>query len=303
MLARLAVLALFVCSAPSLADNLVLNPHFHEDVAHWNTDPANWTSEDQSGDALSGSFGAELPGHAGATLRSNCFSLAGGERVVYGASGAFVGTEPDAARIGASLRFFAQPNCAGAHESTPYPLLIAESAWAGWGPTQATAVAPPGTQSAELAIWLNAVGDEPATFRVDNAFVELQASCKSNESVLCLQQGRFRVTARYRIPEGGRGYAGVRPLSGDSAYLWFFSASNLELVIKVLDGCGFNERFWIYAAGLTNLGVDLRVVDTLTGEAWSFDNPVDVAFPPQQDIEAFSTCGPGVAVTAGGVAN
>jgi hypothetical protein len=51
-------------------------------------------------------------------------------------------------------------------------------------------------------------------------------------------------------------------------------------------------------SGLTNLGVELRITDTLTGESWSFDNPVDDPFPPRHDIEAFATCN--LAETASG---
>lgn len=53
-------------------------------------------------------------------------------------------------------------------------------------------------------------------------------------------------------------------LTGDTGYFWFFNASNVELVVKVLDACHFG-RFWVFAGGLTNVDVDLTVTDTATG--------------------------------------
>lgn len=290
MLCLSVLLSLSVLTPPALAENLVPNPGFDTDIAQWTVSGASWSGADALGDPTSGALEVAVSAHTGAALQSACFPLAGGERLVYGASAEFVDADPYAARVGAALRFFSEPGCAGEEETTAYPSLHAESAYTGWGPTQATTIAPAGAQSARLRIWLNVDGDDPQTMRVDNAFVASGESCAETAAVLCLQGERFRVTARYRIPDGPWGYAGVRPLSGDSAYLWFFSSSNLELVIKVLDGCGFNDHFWVYAAGLTNLGVELLVTDTLSGETWSFDNPVDEAFPPRQDIEAFAAC-------------
>lgn len=295
----LSALALSALAMPANADNFVLNPDFDDDVAHWTYVAGDWAASDELGDPTSGSFEAEVPGHTGTSLRSECFALAGGERLVFGASASFFDTLPQAGRVAATLRFYGQAGCVGESEQTPYPALFAESAVSGWGATQATVVAPAGTQSARLSILLNAIGDEPMKVRVDNAFVVSQATCIGTSKVLCLQNARFRVTARYRTAGGAYGYAGVRPLSGDSAYLWFFSDANLELVLKVLDGCGFNDRFWVFAAGLTNLGVELRIADTWTDATWALDNPLNEAFPPRQDIEAFGACNFAVASSGG----
>ena len=51
-------------------------------------------------------------------------------------------------------------------------------------------------------------------------------------------------------------------LTDDSGYLWFFDADNIELIVKVLDGCGVNNRYWVFAGGLTNVEVDIIVTDT-----------------------------------------
>jgi len=299
VLAVLSGVALLTCTSPVLADNFVSNPGFDTTIDDWETDSAIWSSEDELGDPGSGSIEEEVPGHTGIWLPGQCFPVVGGVRLVFGASARWIDAAPNSGRVAAVLRFHTGAGCTGALQQTPYPELVAESAATGWGPTQANATTPAGTQSARLYILLNVDGDEPETVRVDNAYVESEKPCKGTAKVLCLQNDRFRVTARYRTAAGDYGYAGVRPLSGDSAYLWFFSATNLELVLKVLDGCGYNQRFWVYAAGLTNLGVELRIFDTWTESLWSFDNPVDAAFPPRQDIDAFNQCGL-VAAIAGG---
>ena len=63
-----------------------------------------------------------------------------------------------------------------------------------------------------------------------------------------------------------------------------------EVLVKVIDGCGFNDRYWVFLSGLTNLGVELTVTDTATGEVVTFDNGVGIDFEPVLDTNAFATC-------------
>ena len=60
--------------------------------------------------------------------------------------------------------------------------------------------------------------------------------------------------------------------------------------MKVLKGCGVNNRYWVFAAGLTNVEVDLRVEDTLMGGVQSYTNDLDTDFLPILDTNAFATC-------------
>ena len=62
-----------------------------------------------------------------------------------------------------------------------------------------------------------------------------------------------------------RGTGTAIALTADTGYFWFFSASNVELVVKVLDACTFDDRFWVYAAGLTDVEVTLTVTDVRNG--------------------------------------
>ncbi len=71
---------------------------------------------------------------------------------------------------------------------------------------------------------------------------------------------------------------------------WFFDPQSIEVVFKILDGCATNGHAWVFAGGLTNVGVTLTVTDTKTGAARIYTNPAGSAFQPIQDTAAFSTC-------------
>ena len=107
---------------------------------------------------------------------------------------------------------------------------------------------------------------------------------------LLLRDDRFRVTAFWNDFQGNADGAEPKVLTADSGYFWFFDEDNVEVVIKVLDGCGLNNHFWVFAAGLTNVGVVLSVEDTQTGQINVYSNTLGEDFQPIQDIEAFATC-------------
>jgi hypothetical protein len=115
-------------------------------------------------------------------------------------------------------------------------------------------------------------------------------SCVENATTLCLNNGRFQVRATFNAPTGQSGNAQVVKLTGDTGYLWFFNPSNVEVVVKVLNGCGVNNRYWVFAGGLTNVRTVITVTDTQTGATKTYINPQGTAFQPIQDTNAFATC-------------
>ena len=115
------------------------------------------------------------------------------------------------------------------------------------------------------------------------------AGCVPGATALCLNNGRFRVTASFQSSTGS-GAGQAVPLTSDTGYFWFFTGTNVEMVVKVVNGCSFNSRYWTFAGGLTNVGVTLTVIDTQDGTARTYVNPIGTAFLPIQDTAAFSRC-------------
>ena len=116
------------------------------------------------------------------------------------------------------------------------------------------------------------------------------AACVPGATSLCLSGGRFAVTATYATASGSSGTAQAVPLTTDTGYFWFFSAGNVEAVVKVLDGCALDSSYWFFAGGLTDVQVTLTVTDTQTGRFKTYTNPQATAFQPIQDTSALPVC-------------
>jgi uncharacterized delta-60 repeat protein len=113
--------------------------------------------------------------------------------------------------------------------------------------------------------------------------------CVEDATTVCLGSGRFAVSATFATPNSA-GQAQTVRITPDTGYLWFFADTNVEAVVKVIDGCGLNQRFWVFAGGLTDVQVILRARDSLTGAVKTYTNAQGTAFAPIQDTGAFATC-------------
>jgi hypothetical protein len=111
------------------------------------------------------------------------------------------------------------------------------------------------------------------------------AACVESATTLCLGGGRFAVTAAWRS-EASQGAGNQGVLTADTGTFWFFSANNLEVVLKVLDACSINQHYWVYAAGLTDVEVILTVTDTVSGETVAYANPLGQVHETITDVEA-----------------
>ena len=126
-----------------------------------------------------------------------------------------------------------------------------------------------------------------------NAKVTAGASfnCTPTTTAMCLNGDRFRAQVLWRLPDGTTGNGQVAGCgTGDSGIFWFFSAANWELMLKVLNGCGLNQRYWVFAAATTNVEFTLRVRDTTTGEVQMYFNPAGRAADALTDTSAFPNC-------------
>jgi len=121
----------------------------------------------------------------------------------------------------------------------------------------------------------------------ERTFTGGQASCQADGQTLCLDAARFRVRAGWTRSDGTSGQGNAVRLTGDTGYFWFFDSANVEVMVKVLEGCGVNGYRWVFASGLTNVRVSLTVTDVVTGTTNPYTNPQGTAFVPIQDTAAF----------------
>ncbi len=121
-------------------------------------------------------------------------------------------------------------------------------------------------------------------------------ACAADADTMCLDDTsgdrRFRIEVAYQTAQaGGRsGNGQAVSLAAEGVtrggLFWFFAADNPELLIKVLNGCALNQKYWVFFSAGTNVGVTIRVDDTTTGEykvyTYSDGHPV----PTVQDTTA-----------------
>ncbi len=115
-------------------------------------------------------------------------------------------------------------------------------------------------------------------------------TCVVDAGTLCLNDGRFRLTAVWQKTDGSSGPGKAVSLTSDSGYFWFFDQTNIEMVTKVLNACAVDGNYWVFTAGLTNVKVTVTVLDTSNGISEQYVNPLGTAFQPIQDTSAFATC-------------
>ncbi|HEX6861822.1 MAG TPA: ELWxxDGT repeat protein, partial [Thermoanaerobaculia bacterium] len=99
------------------------------------------------------------------------------------------------------------------------------------------------------------------------------AACQPSPTHLCLGGGRFRVEAHWKDFSGNAGQGQAVALTPDTGYFWFFAPTNVETIVKVLDGRGVNEHHWVFYGALSNVEYSITVTDTETGRTRRYFNP------------------------------
>ncbi len=72
--------------------------------------------------------------------------------------------------------------------------------------------------------------------------------------------------------------------------LHFGNARNPEVLVKILNGCSVNGKYWVFAAAATNLGFTMTVTDTQVGASKTYSNPDFTQALAVTDTQAFDTC-------------
>jgi streptogramin lyase len=107
--------------------------------------------------------------------------------------------------------------------------------------------------------------------------ISLHPSCTPDATTLCLNGARFEVRVAWAVPsQGSAGQAAAMALTGDTGAYWFFTANNIELLVKVVDGRSFNGKFWVFAGALTDVRYTLTVRDVQTGAVRVYEHPAGV---------------------------
>ncbi len=132
--------------------------------------------------------------------------------------------------------------------------------------------------------------DEVSLTVVDEDAVS--TACVPSARTLCLGEGRFRVTASWNLADGSLGEGRAQQLTERSGTFWFFDPANVEMLVKVLDGCRVPglAAHWVFVAATTDVGYSLDVLDTRTGIHRTYGNTAGVAAVPVQDTETFVAC-------------
>jgi ELWxxDGT repeat protein len=97
--------------------------------------------------------------------------------------------------------------------------------------------------------------------------------CTPGAQRLCLGGGRFAVTATWKDFSGKTGTGTAVALTADTGYFWFFAPTNVEVILKVLDGRALTGKFWFFYGALSNVEYTLTVTDTQTGAVKTYKNP------------------------------
>jgi hypothetical protein len=112
-------------------------------------------------------------------------------------------------------------------------------------------------------------------------------------TTLCLQN-RFSIRTFWRtnpVPGSATdGQAKVVGADSGSGIFWFFAASNWEVMVKALNGCGLNDRHWIFSAATTNVFYRMEVLDVTAGVQKIYFNYPGPPAPAVTDTSAFATC-------------
>jgi hypothetical protein len=115
----------------------------------------------------------------------------------------------------------------------------------------------------------------------------------STTAALCLQT-RFQITTKWRTnptpgtPTDGDGHVVVA--GPNSGIFWFFSSDNWEVMVKAINGCGLNSRYWIYSAATTDQFYRMEVFDFKGLKNKIYFNYPGSPAPALTDSSAFATC-------------
>jgi hypothetical protein len=117
-------------------------------------------------------------------------------------------------------------------------------------------------------------------------------NCGSGSSTTACLNTRFSVSITFRDPNTGATGIGqvVECPNPDSALFWFFASNAWEVMVKSVNACSFNNRYWAFSAATTNVFYRLNVADVRGGANKIYFNYPGPPAPAVTDTAAFATC-------------
>ncbi len=126
-------------------------------------------------------------------------------------------------------------------------------------------------------------------YEIQNGAVS--TSLCDDPSNVCLDGNRFAVHIDWNTNDGKSGVGTPIKYSDNSGLFWFFGADNLEVLVKVLDGCALNNHHWVFAAAATDTAYTITITDTLTGRVKTYSHHGGSAAPAIIDTGSLA-CSP-----------
>lgn len=119
--------------------------------------------------------------------------------------------------------------------------------------------------------------------------------CVRDADTACLLANRFEVEVDWQTSaSSGVGqvmsFGGQRTENEESVFWWFFSPTNFEMGVKVLNACVpfLGNKYWVFVSGLTDQGWTVHVRDTQTGATRTYANAVGHLSTTFADTSAFN---------------
>ncbi|MBK5258888.1 MAG: hypothetical protein JJE51_04790 [Thermoanaerobaculia bacterium] len=106
---------------------------------------------------------------------------------------------------------------------------------------------------------------------------------------VCLVDNRFEVKVTYNGGSGLKSMTAIK-YTGESGLFWFNDAGNIEILLKMINACSFNQRFWVYAGGTTDVEVNISVRDSKNGTIKTYQHVRGKPYGTVTDSSAFATC-------------
>ena len=137
---------------------------------------------------------------------------------------------------------------------------------------------------------------QPPTGPIPAADSGAQRTRGEDNTCLFLNGGRFQTSLTWKrgSQDEFRSAQGVvlenETGFDETAYFWFEDPANIDVIVRVFNGCQFNDNFWVFYGSLTDAAFDIQVTDIETGLEKIFTHSGFKIGKPIQDTDAFATC-------------